>query len=80
MKRMKQDVVASSKMSRAALEKAGELDDRVERNERNSRQLNRIISGFMKDPSYHCPELREEKHYLMNLLEKGTIQNSKTLP
>jgi hypothetical protein len=68
---VKQDVRANTSSSYLTLEKVHELEDRVERNERNSRQMNLIIQGYVKNPAYNNSELREEKFYLKQLLERG---------
>ncbi|KAH7709003.1 hypothetical protein AAVH_23720 [Aphelenchoides avenae] len=47
------------------------VEERVERNERNSRQMNLIIQGYVKNAAYNNNELREEKFYLKQLLEQG---------
>lgn len=71
LKRMKKDVEANAASSKQALEKIDEVEDRVEKNERNSRQMNLVIQGYVKNAAYNNTELREEKFYLKLLLERG---------
>ncbi|KAH7680239.1 hypothetical protein AAVH_41389, partial [Aphelenchoides avenae] len=71
LKRVKKDVKANTISNKHTLEKIAEVDERVERNERNSRQMNLVIQGYVKNAAYNDAELREEKHCLKLLLQQG---------
>lgn len=72
MKEMENNVTASYKLSSTAMSKANSALEKVEKLERNSRSMNMIISGFVKEPHFVQGELREEKCCLKKLLENGT--------
>ncbi|KAH7721751.1 hypothetical protein AAVH_10729 [Aphelenchoides avenae] len=79
---MKKDVKANTTNTKQALEKISVVEDRVERNERNSRQMNLVIQGYVKNPAYNNTGLREEKFCFKLLLERGlklTAEQSKAV-
>ena len=47
------------------------LDERVEKLERYSRKMNLLIKGFVRNPTYDNPNIREETALLTGLLKQG---------
>ncbi|KAH7668079.1 hypothetical protein AAVH_43086 [Aphelenchoides avenae] len=67
--RMRKEVARSSKTSAAAFHAVAMLNDRVEKLERYSRKMNLLIKGYVRNPSYNDPNIREEKALLISLLK-----------